>query len=618
MPPHEQEPQWPSDDSDTSGAGDKAAQPPAPEGEKTAQLPVQPRLPEAPTVWVQLPQPLQSSRPTDRQAQQADHRPSPPSPPSPASPAARQAKPPQSPSQPQQSQQPQPWPPWPAPQPLPAQPVPSASAATAQPVRIEPTGEAPAAAQAGDEEPVPPKRGKRRVLVFSGVAVLLVVALGVAAALPYVSNRLGLPWAPNLPKGDSPEPTTVNLALKGPSPSAPTPTNVGVSAALSGPASNPALGTLTGTVIDPATGSTLWDRNSGQPLTPASTTKLLTTSAALLALDHGLQLGTKVVAGSSPDTVILVPGGDATLSALPAGQKSIYTGAAHLDDLVAQVKREAGGSVKKVQIDPSLYSGGPAAASWEPEDVPKYAAQIVPGMLDGGLIDPHNEKAEDHVNDPSGALLKEFADRLGAATGGTTAAPKGAKVLGEVRSAPITELIDNLLQLSDNTLAEVVGRQTAIAAGAAPTFDGVAQTTLKVLSQNGFDTAGVVLHDGSGLSNLNRVPARLLAQLLAAASAPDGKDPRTAKLRPLLEGLPVAGGSGTLSDRYRDPASSPGKGWVRAKTGTLTGVNNLAGVVLDADGRMLAFALMSNGSDQNVGRSGVDAVAATLRGCGCR
>lgn len=488
-------------------------------------------------------------------------------------------------------------------------------------MRIEPTGEVRAAGPVSEDTPPPvpeqePRRG-RRGLLLGGVALLLVLAVGGATAVPSVSNRLGLPWAPNVPKGDEPSPITVNLAFKAPSPSASAPTSTGVAGQLSGPVSSPALGSLTGTVIDPATGSTLWDHSSTTPLTPASTTKLLTMSAALLTLDHGMQLSTKVVAGPSPDTVILVPGGDPTLSGLAAGQKSVYPGAAHLDDLVAQVKQATGGQVSRVEIDTSLFSGDTTAPGWEPGDVPTYSAAIVPGMLDGGLVDATNEEAH-HVEDPSGALLQEFARRLGASAAGPATAPKTAKVLGEVRSPPITEIISRLLQLSDNTLAEMLGRQTAIAAGAPATFTGVADTTKRVLAQNGFDLSGVQLSDGSGVSQLNKVPARLLAQLIAVAAAPDGKDPRTAKLRALLDGLPVAGGSGTLSGRYGDPASSPGKGWVRAKTGTLSNVNTLAGYVLDKDGRVLAFALMSNGSQQNAGRAALDVVAAALRGCGCR
>jgi D-alanyl-D-alanine carboxypeptidase/D-alanyl-D-alanine-endopeptidase (penicillin-binding protein 4) len=113
------------------------------------------------------------------------------------------------------------------------------------------------------------------------------------------------------------------------------------------------------------------------------------------------------------------------------------------------------------------------------------------------------------------------------------------------------------------------------------------------------------------------VPATLLTDLLGAAAAPDEAQQRTAALRPMLVGLPVAGSSGTLADRYDGPTAD-GRGWVRAKTGTLTGVNSLAGTVLDAEGRVLVFALLSNGPDPVSVRPRLDALAAQLRSCGCR
>jgi D-alanyl-D-alanine carboxypeptidase/D-alanyl-D-alanine-endopeptidase (penicillin-binding protein 4) len=122
--------------------------------------------------------------------------------------------------------------------------------------------------------------------------------------------------------------------------------------------------------------------------------------------------------------------------------------------------------------------------------------------------------------------------------------------------------------------------------------------------------------DGSGLSVQDAVPATLLADLLSAAAAPDESQQRTAALRPMLVGLPVAGSSGTLADRY-DGSAAGGRGWVRAKTGTLTGVNSLAGTVLDAEGRVLVFALLSNGPDPVSVRPRLDALAAQLRSCGC-
>ncbi|TVT07051.1 D-alanyl-D-alanine carboxypeptidase/D-alanyl-D-alanine-endopeptidase [Amycolatopsis bartoniae] len=528
------------------------------------------------------------------------------------------------PAPPQRQPQPQQPPPWAKQGVPPMRPIPPAGMGQAQPMRIEPTGEMrPAEAVQPNEPtppppPAPPARRSRKPLLIGAIALVLVIAVGVALALPAVSNRLGLPWAPNVPKGDEPEPAAVTLALHGPSTSAPTPSSSGVAAALAGPAGAGALGTLAGIVIDPATGNTLWSRNPTQLLTPASATKLLTTSAALLKLDHGLQLSTKVVQGSSPDTAVIVAGGDPTLSSLPDGQESIYPGAAHLDDLVAQVKQASGGTIRKVQIDLSLYSGSLTGPGWAPEDAPStYAVPIVPGMLDAGRSNPKVDEVS-RTGNPAGALLQAFAQRLGATAAGNATAPQGAKVLGEVKSAPLTELVDRALQISDNVLAEAIGRQTALANGAAASFAGTAQSTLSVLAQNGFDTSGSTVDDGSGLSTLNRVSPQLLAQLLTVAAAPDDKDPRTAKLRPLLEGLPVAGGSGTLAGRFDAANASQGKGWVRAKTGTLSGVNTLAGLVLDADGRVLVFAFMSNGSDINVARPALDAVAAALRGCGCR
>ncbi|HET9257022.1 MAG TPA: D-alanyl-D-alanine carboxypeptidase, partial [Pseudonocardiaceae bacterium] len=172
---------------------------------------------------------------------------------------------------------------------------------------------------------------------------------------------------------------------------------------------------------------------------------------------------------------------------------------------------------------------------------------------------------------------------------------------------------------------EALAREVARATGAPASFTGATRAVLTVLSQHGFDVGGVTLADGSGLSSGDAVPARLLAALLGAAAAPDQAphqpsqptQPRiTTALRALLVGLPVAGGSGTLADRYHGQTSA-GRGWVHAKTGTLTGVNSLAGTVLDSDGQVLVFALLSNGPNPASVRPRLDALATALRSCGC-
>ncbi|WP_143252846.1 D-alanyl-D-alanine carboxypeptidase/D-alanyl-D-alanine endopeptidase [Amycolatopsis coloradensis] len=514
-------------------------------------------------------------------------------------------------------------------------PVPSATM-HARPVRIEPAEKRfDAEATVGIQKPEPPseeppaaaaapkpKKRKRKVLVITAVVVVLLLAgVGGASAMPKVSNRLGLPWAPNAPKADIPKPAGISRVLHGPDINGAGPTKDGLASALAGPAGSADLGTLTGTVVDAATGDVLWDKNSGTPLTPASTTKILVVAAALLSLDHGMQIPTKIVQGADPGTAILVAGGDPSLTSLPLGTDSpLYPGAAHVDDLVAQVKKATGGKITKVQLDVSLFKGPTAAKGWDPEDTAAgntYMAAVVPVMADGGRNDPKSDHAP-RIANPAAALTQKIAGKLEAQAGGTTTAPKDAKVLGEVKSQPLVEFANSLLQLSDNMLADVLARQIAIAKGGEASFTGGAAATMDVLKQAGFDLTGVQINDGSGLSDQNKIPAKVLSEILAVAAAPDGKDPRTAKLRPLLAGLPVAGGSGTLEKRYADPASAAGRGWVRGKTGTLSGVNTLAGVVLDTDGRMLVFALMSSGSDQNKGRAALDVVAATLHQCGCR
>lgn len=463
------------------------------------------------------------------------------------------------------------------------------------------------------------RRRERRRGALLWLALLGVVALGATAlALPDVANRLALPWAPNKPLAPEPSPIAAQRALVGPDGKERAPTKNGVAKVLERATGDPALGSLTGSVVDPATGTVLWEQGSDKPLTPASTSKLLTAAAALLAVDHPSTLTTEVVAGDTPGEVVLVAGGDPTLNSLPGEKDSVYPGAARLDDLVERVRKATGGKVDTVRLDLGAYSGGARAKGWSPEDAPStYAAPVEAAMLDGGREDPTSGDSR-RTGDPAGALARALAERLDARVGAPATAKQGAKVLGKVHSPPLTELIDTMLLSSDNVLAEAVARRTAIEVGAEPSFDGAAKATLDVLRENGFDLDGVRLSDGSGLSVRNRIPARLLTELLAAAAAPDRSDPRTAKLRPLLGGLPVAGGSGTLADRYEGTKADDGKGWVRAKTGTLSEVNTLAGMVLDTDGRVLVFALMSSGTPANSARPALDVVAAALRGCGCR
>src|SRR5581483_3225784 len=160
---------------------------------------------------------------------------------------------------------------------------------------------------------------------------------------------------------------------------------------------------------------------------------------------------------------------------------------------------------------------------------------------------------------------------------------------------------------------DFLSRQVPLATHRPASFAGAAAAVRAVLAKLGVDPgAGMV--DGSGLAASDRVSASTLAGLLALA----GRG-RHAGLRTMLAGLPVAAWTGTLAYRYRTATSRAGAGVVRAKTGTLTGVTTLAGVVSAPDGRLLAFAVLADHSGPTApAEAARDAVAARLAGCGCR
>ena len=192
--------------------------------------------------------------------------------------------------------------------------------------------------------------------------------------------------------------------------------------------------------------------------------------------------------------------------------------------------------------------------------------------------------------------------------------------LAAVASPPMAALVTQMLQSSDNDIAEALIRHVAIARGEPATFDGAARAVLSTLTRMGVDVTGVQLVDGSGLSRLDRVTPLALTQLLRLGA--DGRHPR---MRPLVNGLPVAGVTGTLGARFRTATSAAtpndAAGRVRAKTGTLTGVSALAGAVVDVDGRLLVFAVIADdvpATGTLRAQHALDAIVDRLVGCGCR
>jgi len=374
----------------------------------------------------------------------------------------------------------------------------------------------------------------------------------------------------------------------------------------------PGLGSgVSAEVVDVSSGTVLLDLDAADPATPASTLKLLTAVAALTTLDPADTLETTVVAGATPGEVVLVGGGDPTLSR--TAPSTTYPGAPTVADLATQVvaAMPAGTPVTRIVVDSSLFSGPLTASGWGPADAPSsYAAPVTATAVDGARVSPGSLARSGQPGLDAGAAL---ADALG--TPGATVvlgqAPPEAETLATVSSAPIARLVEQALSMSDNMLAEALARQVALAKDLPATFDGAAQAVTEALADAGIDVTGVALADGSGLSRENAVPAGVLTAVVAGAA--DGSlDGASA----LLSGLPVAGYDGTLFDRG-DAGTAPGT--VRAKTGTLLGVHALVGTAVTLDGRLLAFAVVADGSpSEEAAEAALDDVAAALAGCGCR
>jgi D-alanyl-D-alanine carboxypeptidase/D-alanyl-D-alanine-endopeptidase (penicillin-binding protein 4) len=429
----------------------------------------------------------------------------------------------------------------------------------------------------------------------------------------------------------TPEPTPTPV-LAGLTDDGAPPTAAGVKSALDPLVAAKALGTVVNVaVVDPVNGERLYARNADTKAIPASTTKVLTAAAVLAARGPAYRLTTRAVAGANPGEVVLIGGGDPTLSINAKGQ---FPGAARLDRLAAQVKKALGDTKPtRVLIDTSLFTGPTSAAGWSATDILPggQVAAIQSLMTNAGRITPvHHEVGPDpRFTDPARAAGTAFAKQLGvtaAVTRGAapaapaaepSAAPAGivpGAPLGSVQSPPLVQVTDWMLQQSDNVIAEAMGRQVALAAGQPASFAGAAAAITAKLGELGLPSDEASLADASGLSRRNQISPGLLTDALALAAG--GQQPA---LSGLFGGLPVAGWSGTLRTRFvtADPASRVGRGVVRAKTGSLSNVNAMAGEVITKDGRLLVFAVMAGGSNALSARAALDRIAARLADCGC-
>ncbi|MEU1047398.1 D-alanyl-D-alanine carboxypeptidase/D-alanyl-D-alanine-endopeptidase [Streptomyces sp. NPDC005897] len=359
------------------------------------------------------------------------------------------------------------------------------------------------------------------------------------------------------------------------------------------------LGTdVSGVVLDADSDTALWDHNGSTALMPASNAKLATATTALTLLGANHEFTTKVVYGEG--TLTLVGGGDRTLTSEDV---------AELAKTAADGLRAAGRTDVQVRVDDSLFADPSLAEGWNEGYYPTEIAPVRSLVVDGAAV-------QDTSIDAGKVFAKKLAAQGITVTGevGRQTAKQSDVPVAQHKSAPLSDTVKQMLKTSDNNIAETLLRMTAVELGKPGTFEAGTALVRQVLSSYGISLDNFEMHDGSGLSRADRIPAATLAQLLDAIT-------ESPALGSILEGLPVAGEAGASLGpewgRFDDPNSQCAVGKVHAKTGTLTGAVALSGVTRTDDGDWRIFSFIENNSTAAPSdiKDAMDGLAATVNGC---
>lgn len=292
-------------------------------------------------------------------------------------------------------------------------------------------------------------------------------------------------------------------------------------------------------VIDEKTGEVIYESNSLSPRRPASVLKLISATAALTYLDQRQKFVTSVSLGKSPSTLVVKGQLDPWISVdAVAAIKMNRTSLPHLAASALSALQTANQSTKKITV---YYTG---LYSQDVANFKTYFLQrkVIATMKQVSLASADSESAQEIIMQ---------------------------------QSPEISEILKWTLTWSDNLLAERLARLASRAAGNSADEEGVNLTFHEVLNSMGIDPGKLLSIDASGLSKSNRVSAQIIGQLLLKVR----NDP---KFVPLIDGLPVAGMTGTLKKRFIKTAPQA-VGLVKAKTGTLNGTVTLAGYLAAGD-----------------------------------
>jgi D-alanyl-D-alanine carboxypeptidase/D-alanyl-D-alanine-endopeptidase (penicillin-binding protein 4) len=335
------------------------------------------------------------------------------------------------------------------------------------------------------------------------------------------------------------------------------------------------LGRTGAIALDARTGAVLYAHNASRPVVPASNEKVPVSWAALTRLGPGFRFRTEVLGagrrvGSTWRGDLFLKGhGDPTLRAQDVAR------------LAAAVRRAGITHVTGwIRGDESIYDSRRDAPGWKPSfvgiETPPLSALVVERARGWG-----RQKTPPLV---AARLLRAELVARGvrvAGPAGLGTAPDAVETIAVDHSAALQAVVRAMNTDSDNFTAEMVLKQLGTLDGGNGSTASGARLVMASMATAGIPTAGVRIVDGSGLSSLDRLTARALADVIRVGLG-------DARIGPsFLASFAVTGRTGTL--RMRMPSLT---GVVRGKTGTTNIACTLAGLIRGD----VVFAVLQNGS----------------------
>lgn len=321
-------------------------------------------------------------------------------------------------------------------------------------------------------------------------------------------------------------------------------------------------------LVDPETGQTIYQRGANILRAPASVLKLISTTTALKTFGPDQRFTTKISETSDPNTFLLVGESDPWLTASAFEAKKYHR--AYLPTLINKVL-ELHPDLKAITLDyTNVYSTDLALLQ-----------KFFKGRVEITTV------------------------RVGSSAA-ATAAPE--KIIESVTSPSLKEIIAFTLLYSDNILANRLAYLSAKRLGFANDISGLQSAFEKTLTELNVSSNGLYVEDGNGLSHATRVSALTIASLLVEIK-------RNPDLVDIYKGLPLAGETGTLKNRFIKDAPKA-VGLVRAKTGWIDNTVSLAGFVNVGDKQyvftFIANQIINRESARSAARVTMDKMLATI------